>query len=104
MKTDRYSSVFFVHPRSDSLLYPLSQWVELTGGRKKYVKATRLEMLMERLADLSLASDTMLKQLADSKVLERLITVNRASLEAMKAIQKAGYSSDIIDEELIKHN
>ena len=103
MKTDRYSSVFFVHPRSESLLYPLSQWVEITGGKEKYIKATRLEMLMERLADLNLASDGMLKQLAQSKVLERLLTVNRASVEAMRAIQKAGYSSEIIDNELIKH-
>ena len=51
---------------------------------------------MERLADLGLATDGMLKSLANSKVLERLMTVNRASPEAMEAVYKAGYASDKI--------
>lgn len=93
MQTDRYSSVLFVHPRSECLLYPLQRWVEKTGGVPKYIEATRLEMLMERLADLGLATDDMLKSIADTKLLERLLVVNRASKEAMEAVYKAGYAS-----------
>ena len=91
---ERYSSVFFTHPRSECLIYPLQCWIEKTGGKAKYIKATRLEMLMERLADLGFATDDMLKSLAETKVLERLSEVGRASPEAVKAVCEAGYGSE----------
>jgi isopenicillin N synthase-like dioxygenase len=100
MDTDRYSCVHFVHPRGDSELYPLDSWIEKTGGKAKFIRATRNEMLWERLADLGYAPDFMLKGLADNKVLERLMTVNRASPEAMDAVYKAGYASDEIKKSL----
>lgn len=99
-QTDRYSCVHFVHPRGDSELYPLSSWIEKTGGKAKYIRATRNEMLWERLADLGYAPDFMLKDLAESKVLERLMTVNRSSLEAREAVYKAGYASEEIKKSL----
>lgn len=95
-KKDRYASVFFVHPRSDAHIYPIKHWIKQTGGQAKYIKATRIELLMERLADLGLASNEMLHDLSESGVLERLLTVNRASPEAIKAVYDAEYASDII--------
>ena len=100
MQEDRYSCVHFVHPRGDAELYPLPMWVEESGGHAKYICATRNEMLWERLADLGYAPDFMLKNLAENKVLERLMTVNRASLEARQAVYKAGYASDEIKKSL----
>jgi isopenicillin N synthase-like dioxygenase len=100
MSQDRYSSVLFVHPRSAETIYPLPQWIEKTGGKAKYIKATRIELLMERLADLGVATDSMLKSLAETRLLERLMTVDRASPEAMRAIYNAGYGSDEIKAKL----
>lgn len=98
-KQDRYSSVFFVHTDAFAEIYPLQRWIDKVG-EKRYIKANRMELLMERLADLGVATDGMLKSLADSKVLERLMTVNRASTDAMKAVEKAGYASDEVKEKL----
>ena len=100
MEKDRYSCVHFVHPRGEAELYPLSQWVEKTGGTEKYIRATRNEMLWERLADLGLALDFMLKDIADWKLMERLMVVDRASPEAMKAVYDAGYASDKVKKAL----
>ena len=94
LTTDRYSSVLFVHPRSEVIVYPLLNWIERTGGVAKYIEATRWELLIERLADLGIASDAMLKDLSDRKVMERLMTVGRASKDAMQALLDAGYASD----------
>ena len=102
MDSDRYSCVYFVHPRSKAHLYPLQEFVEMTGGEEKYIKATRWEMLMERLADNNQASDEMLKELSESKLLERLMKVGRASKEAMQAVSDAGYASTEIEKELEK--
>lgn len=89
---ERYSMVYFVHPTSQTLLYPLPQWISEEGP--KYAEATRLEMLMERLADLGLASDEGLKMLGESGAMERLIAVGRASISAMRALRNKGYASD----------
>ncbi|MCH9620965.1 MAG: hypothetical protein S4CHLAM20_03760 [Chlamydiia bacterium] len=100
MDQDRYSCVFFVHPRSEANLFPLNEWIEKTGGRKNYIKATRWEMLMERLVENGQATDGMLKELGESGVMERLMKVDRASVDAMKALRKAGYASDKVLEKL----
>ena len=91
---ERYSMVFFVHPTSDTLLYPLSHWTD--NKAPKYAAATRLEMLMERLADLGLANDEGLKFLANSGVMERLIAVGRASPDAMRVLKAKGYASQAV--------
>jgi len=91
---ERMSMVYFVHPSSDAILTPLSQCIEKTGDGKKFATATRMEMLMERLADLGQATPDMLKSLGESGVLDRLIEVDRASLEAMKCLRNAGYASE----------
>lgn len=99
-EVERYSMVFFVHPSSDTMLYPLPQW-SIEG--EKYAHATRLEMLMERLADLGLASDSGLELLGKSGTMERLIAVNRASISAMRSLRAKGYASkDVLD--YLTHN
>ena len=95
---ERYSCVHFVHPRSEEFLYPLNEWIKKTGGVKKYAKATRWEMLMERLADLELASDAILKELGESDLMDRLMEVGRASPDALRALVKAGYASEEVKE------
>lgn len=91
--SDRYSMVFFVHPKNSDNLEPLSSCIELTGGQQKYAKATRWELLMERLADIRFASMEMLEELAESKFIERLIEFDRDSLDAMKYLKEKGLAS-----------
>jgi isopenicillin N synthase-like dioxygenase len=91
-EVERYSMVYFVHPESQTILEPREQWVGDEGI--KFVTATQKEMLMERLADIGLASDEGLKFLSDSKVLERLIKVNRASKDAMRVLRNKGLASE----------
>lgn len=100
---DRYSSVLFVHPRHEAVICPLEYWVK-KEGRALYAKATGYETLMEGLASISIATDEMLKQLAESKYLERLIEVARPSKEAMEAVQNAGYASATIKNKLLEMN
>jgi isopenicillin N synthase-like dioxygenase len=97
---ERYSVVFFVHPRSEDRLDPLPSCIARTGGIRRYANANRLELLEERLVDLGLASYPMMKHLADSGLMERLIEVGRASPKAMKKLQQAGLASDQVLQEL----
>lgn len=100
IETDRYSAVHFVHPPSPALVYPLQEWIEKTGGERRYIDATRWELLMERIADLGLATDFILEELGNSDLFERLMTVNRESEDAMRAVLEAGYASDAVKERL----
>ena len=90
---ERFSMVFFVHPHSDSMIYPLPQWIEKTGGTRKYATATRYELLSERLTDLRLATKEMLQALGESDLMERLIEVDRASVDAMLFLKENGFAS-----------
>jgi len=97
---ERYSLVYFVHPRSQDRLDPLPKCIARTGGARKYANATRLELLEERLVDLGLASSTMMQHLAESGLMERLIEVGRASPKAMKKLKEAGLASEAVLAEL----
>ncbi len=97
---DRLSMVYFAHPRSEVMLSPCSQWIEEAGGVKKFADATRWEMLMERLADLGLASDEMLRELSDCKLMERLMEYGRESKDALQALKDHGYASEKVLERL----
>lgn len=99
---ERYSMVIFIHPRRDDRLDPLPGCVARTGGVKRYANATRIELLEERLVDLGLASETMLRELADSGLMERLILVGRASPKAMRKLAEAGLASPAVLAELQK--
>lgn len=100
MDRDRYSCVFFNAPNDDTIVYPIEEWIEKSGGKRKFIEATFRELFMERMADNWQATDEMLKELADSKVIERLMEVDRASVDAMAALEKAGYASDKIKQKL----
>ena len=101
---ERYSMVFFVHPRSFDDMSPLPACIERTGGKALYSKATTLEILSERLADLGIASPSLLKYLGESGFLERQIDMGKASPEAMVAVRDAGYASEKVLDELAKLN
>jgi hypothetical protein len=97
---ERYSIVYFIHPHSKDRMDPLPEMVEKTGGVKLFANATRWELLMERLADLNLASPAMLEELSQSGVMERLIAVGRASPDAMKRLKEQGFASEAVLEAL----
>lgn len=99
---ERYSIVFFVHPRSFDRLDPLPSCIVRTGGVRKYPNACRLELLAERLADLGLASPGLLEYLSKSGLMERQIELGRASVDAMKRLRDAGLASEAVLKELEK--
>lgn len=100
---ERYSIVFFVHPRSMDNLDPLPSCIARTGGVRKYPRATRLELLAERLADLGLASPSMLEFLSESSLMERQIELGRPSIDAMKKLKEAGLASPAVIAELERY-
>lgn len=99
---DRFSIVFFIHPRSSDRLDPIPSVVARSGGIQKYANATRLELLEERLVDLGLASRPMMQHLAESGLMERLIEKGRASKKAMLRLKEEGLASDIVLQALEK--
>jgi isopenicillin N synthase-like dioxygenase len=58
---ERYSVVYFVHPRSLDRLDPLPAFIEKTGGIQRYASVNRIELLAERLIDLGLASPALIE-------------------------------------------
>lgn len=87
---DRYSVVFFVHPRSSDRLDPLPAFIEKTGGIRKYANVNRIELLAERLIDLGLASPALVELFVQSGAIERLKEVNRFSPKAQEALVNMG--------------
>ncbi len=88
---ERYSVVFFVHPRSEDRLDPLPIFIEKTGGVRKYANVNRIELLAERLIDLGLASPSLMEFFVQSGAIEKLREVNRFSPKAEKALLDAGF-------------
>jgi len=97
---ERFSLVFFVHARGEDDFSPLPYCIKKSGGVKKYANGTEWDLLCERLADLGLASPEMLEDLGKSGFLERQIAVKRESLDAMRAVQKAGFASSVVKKRL----
>ena len=97
---ERYSIVFYVHARGRDDLSPLEYCIQKTGGRQRYAHGTEWELLCERLADLGLASHQMIEDLGTSGFLERQIALGRESVEAMEAVQRAGYASPAVKKRL----
>lgn len=88
--TERFSMVLFVHPRSECLMNPLSECIEMTGGVQTYANCNRWEMLMERLADIHQAPLWMLEELAESGFMERQIEMGRHSEDALENLKEHG--------------
>ncbi len=99
---ERFSMLFFVHARDHDDLSPLPYCIKKSGGTQKYANGTEFDMLCERLADLGLASTKMLKELGRSGFLEKQITVGRESIDAMRAVDKAGYAGPFVQKRLVQ--
>ena len=97
---ERYSIVFFIHPRSQDRLDPLPDCISRTGGVQKFANANRLELLAQRLVDNGVASSALMEYLAESGLIERMIEVGKASPRVMKTLKEAGLASDVILAEL----
>jgi len=83
---DRYSIMFFVHPRSDDRLDPLATCIEKTGGKPLYPPASHLELLFERLIDLGLANDEIMTTFVELGIIEKLKNCGRFSKDAEKTL------------------
>ncbi len=70
--TERYSIVYFIHPRDDDSMEPTLKSIQMTGGVQRYPKATSLELLASRLRELGLASPGLLELEKNSGVLDRI--------------------------------
>ncbi|MFS8562900.1 MAG: hypothetical protein LVR00_00610 [Rhabdochlamydiaceae bacterium] len=88
---ERYSVVFFVHPRDEDRLDPLPSFVEKTGGIRKYANINRIELLAERLIDLGIVSPSLVEFFVQSGAIERLREVGRFSPKAEQTLLEAGF-------------
>ena len=70
--TERYSIVYFVHPRNEDSMSPTKNSIAMTGGIQRYPKATSLELLSSRLRELGLASPELLKLEQECGILDRI--------------------------------
>lgn len=89
---ERYSMTLFVHPRSADKLDPLPEFIEKTGGVRKYAKVSRIELLAERLIDLGLAPQSMMEFFVNSGAIDRLKEVGRFSPKAEATLRQAGFA------------
>lgn len=69
---DRFSIVYFIHPRDGDPLDPLDTMVEKTESVICYPKATRMELLASRLRELKIASPELLEFEKKSGILDRI--------------------------------
>jgi len=69
---ERYSIVYFVHPRDQDSVSPTKKSIEMTGGFQQYPEASSLELLACRLRELGLASPELLKFEKQSGIMERI--------------------------------
>ncbi len=69
---ERFSIVYFVHPRDEDKLDPLSYCVEMTGGIARFPTANHLEMLAHRLVEIGVASEELKQYDAHSGYMDRI--------------------------------
>lgn len=79
---ERYSIVYFVHPRDGDAVDPTAKSIALTGGVQRYPQATSLELLASRLRELGLASPELLKFERDSGIMKRIQVLVEANTAA----------------------
>lgn len=84
----RYSIVFFVHPRSDIDLSPLSQFID-ESGKQEYPNATQQELLAERLTELGIASEGLKQLFFSSGLTERREALGQEVSTKVEASKKA---------------
>jgi len=100
-KKDRYEMALYVHPRNKDRMDPLPTFITKTGGEELFPKATRLELLMERLADMGSCTDKMLFDLSKSGLIEKLISLGKENQSTLKRLKEAGYYAEELDGSLI---
>jgi isopenicillin N synthase-like dioxygenase len=83
---ERFSIVYFVHPRNTDRLDPLAKCIELTGGVKRFPDASHLEMLAHRLVEIGLASDDLKTYDSKSGYIERVeeLVLKEVASDAVK--------------------
>ena len=69
---ERYSIVYFIHPRDEDSMGPTQNACTLTGGIKQFPEATSLELLAVRLRELGLASPEMLEFERQSGIMQKI--------------------------------
>lgn len=94
---ERYSMVFFVHPRAETKLDPLPDCIQLTGGEQKYAAGTRLEFLWERLLEVGTAPEV-LELYSKTGHTERQMVFGRESPQVVKLL----IDNDLASPELLQ--
>lgn len=69
---ERYSIVYFIHPRNFDSFAPTPSSIALTGGIQRYPAATRIELLAARLRELGLASKELLEKEIEWGLMDRI--------------------------------
>lgn len=69
---ERFSNVYFVHPRDDDSVSPTENSIVMTGGVQRFPNANSLELLACRLRELSLASPALLEYEKNSGIMDRI--------------------------------
>ncbi len=83
----RYAMALYCHPKGDTALGPIPSMVKKTGGAVCYPRATRDELLSERLIDINLASDdSLVASLIESGLVERMKKLKIASPRVLKKV------------------
>lgn len=89
-QSERFSLVFFVHPDHESPLNPWKEIFSITGGSQKFADGTRKEFLWERLLELGIGGDHLLKEYHQTKHYERQKAYKRESPQVTKLLQSHG--------------
>ena len=69
---ERFSIVYFVHPKYGDRLDPLASCIRLTGGVQRFPDAAGLDMLAHRLVEIGLASEELKTFDAQSGYMEKI--------------------------------
>ncbi|MCC5832350.1 MAG: 2OG-Fe(II) oxygenase family protein [Chlamydiales bacterium] len=90
---ERWSIVFHGHTRHTLDMSPLPSAIELTGGMRRFPNATGRELLNAQIAAVGRASKEMLNELAESRLMERMIDYGVASEKVMRILADKGLAS-----------
>ena len=84
---ERFSIVYFIHPKTTEDISPLPEAISITGGIKKFPDTTQREMLAHRLVELGIASHDLIDYDANSGYMEKVEQLVKEGA-ASPAVQK----------------
>jgi isopenicillin N synthase-like dioxygenase len=84
---ERFSIVYFVHPRDEDILDPLDSCVAMTGGRKRFPSCNHKEMLAHRIVEIGNASEALKEYDVASGYMDRIKALVDEGV-ASSAVQK----------------